>query len=58
MEPFLPQAVDHRLDPRLVSERREGVFARMKGFGRISLHGSMDPIDLLGLGIIGLQVVV
>jgi hypothetical protein len=55
MEPLLVEPIDHRLDPRLVSQWRKRVWDGMGGFARISLYASMHPIDLLGLRIIRLQ---
>ena len=52
------EVVGQLLDARLVATGGEGVGRAGRRFGRVLSPGAVDLVELLGLGVVGLQLVV
>ncbi len=52
------KVVGQLLDPGLVGDRRERVLGACRGLGRILAAGAVDLVELLGLGVVGLELLV
>ena len=55
MEPHLGQVVEQPLDARLVRDRRIGVRRGGRWLGGILTAGAVHLVELLGLGVVGLE---
>ena len=58
MQPDLGQVVEQLLDARLVRHRRERVRRRCRRLGRVLAAGAVHLVELLGLGVVRLELVV